>query len=68
MNSGNIIKCINTCAILLLSYSAVFVNLKRSELQEVNRKTRKYLAMYGGLHPKADVYKQYLPRKRMRQQ
>ena len=64
LNSGNLVKSINTWAVLLLRYSAAFVNWKRSELQEIDRKTRKYLTMYGGLHPKADIDRLYLPRKR----
>ena len=56
-------KSINIWAVSLLKYSAEFVNWKRSELQEIDRKTRKYLRWYGGLHPKASIYRLYLPRK-----
>ena len=50
--------------ISLLRYSAPFVSCKKSKLQAIDRKTRKLFTIYGALHPKSDVDKSYIPRKR----
>ena len=36
---------------------------RKSELEAIDRKTRKLLTMYGALHPKSDVDRLYIPRK-----
>ena len=55
MNHGNLVCGVNTWAVLLLRYSAVLVRRRKSELQAINRKTRKLFIIYGALHPKSDV-------------
>ena len=47
----------------LLKYSAAFVSWRKSELQAIDRKTRKLLTIYGALHPKSDVDRLCIPRK-----
>ena len=63
MNSGNLLRGVNTLAVFLLRYSAVFVSWKKSELQAIDRKTRKLFIMHGALHPKLDVDRLYILRK-----
>ena len=36
---------------------------RKSELQAIDRKTRKLFTIYGALHPKSDVDRLYMPRK-----
>ena len=40
LNSGNLIKAINTWAVSSFGYSAAFLNWKESKVQELDRKTR----------------------------
>ena len=47
-----------------LRYSAAFVSWRKSELQAINRKTRTFFTMYGALHPKSDVDRLFIPRKK----
>ena len=54
---------VNAWAVSLLRYSAAFVSWRKSELQAIDRKTRKLLTIYGVLHPKSDVDRLYIPRK-----
>ena len=49
-------------AIPLLRYSAAFLDWRKSELQDLDRKTRKLLIMHNGLHPKSNVGRIYIPR------
>ena len=46
-----------------IPYSAAFVSRRKSELQAIDRKTRKLFTIYGALHPKSDVDRLYIPRK-----
>ena len=63
LNGGNLVRGVNTWAVSLLRYSAVFVTWRKSELQAIDRKTRKLLTIYGALHLKSDVDRLYIPRK-----
>ena len=54
-NGGNLVCEVNTWALSLLRYSAACVSWRKSELQGIDRKTRKLFTMYGTLHPKSDV-------------
>ena len=63
LNGGNLVCGVNTWAVSLLRYSAAFVSWRKSELQAIDRKTRKLFTIYGALHPKSDVDKLYIPRK-----
>ena len=62
-NAGNVIKAINTWAVSLLRYSGGIVNWTKSELAELDRKTRKLLTINGALHPRYIVIHLYLPRR-----
>jgi hypothetical protein len=63
LNGGNIIKAINTYAVSVVRYSAGIVKWSREELAVIDRKTRKLLTIYGGLHPRSDVDRLYVQRK-----
>ena len=63
LNGGNLVRGVNTWAVSLLRYSSVFVSWRKSELQVIDRKTRKLFTIYGALHPKSNVGKLYIPRK-----
>ena len=54
-NGGNLVRGVNTWAVSLLRCSASFVSWGKSELQAIDRKTRKLFTIYGALHPKSDV-------------
>ena len=63
LNGGNLVQGINTWAVSILRYSTTSINWKKCELQAIDRKTRKLFTIYGGLHPKFDVDRLYIPRK-----
>ena len=46
-----------------IKISAAFVSWRKSELQAIDRKTRKLFTIYGALHPKSEVDRLYIPRK-----
>ena len=62
LNGGNLVRGVNTWAVYLLRYSAVFVSWRKSELQAIDRKTRKLFTIYRALYPKSDVDRLYIPR------
>ena len=64
LNGGNLIHGVNTRAVSLLRYAAAFVSWRKSELQAIDRKTRKLFTIYGALHLKSDVDRLYIPRKK----
>ena len=63
LNDGSLVGGVNTWAVSLLRYSAVFVSWRKSELQAIDRTTRNLFTIYGALHPKSDVDRLYIPRK-----
>ena len=63
LNGQNLVHGVNTWAVSQLRYSAGFVSWRKSELQAIDRKTRKLFTIYGALHPKSDVDRLYIPRK-----
>ena len=63
LNAGNLFRGVNTWVLSLLRYSAAFVRWRKSELQTIDRKTRKLFTIYGALHPKSNVDRLYRPRK-----
>ena len=44
------------------AYSAGIIEMAKEEVREMDRKTRKIITMYGGLHPRSNVQWLYLPR------
>ena len=63
LHGKNKIQAIDTWAVALLRYGARIINWKVDNLKKLDRTTRKTLAMYGVLHPKSDIDRQYLKRK-----
>ena len=63
LNGGSLVGGVNTWAVSLLRYSAAFASWRKSELQAIDRKTRKLFTIYGVLHCKSDVDRLYIPRK-----
>ena len=55
LNGENLVRGVNTLAVSVIRYSAAFVSWRKSELQAIDRKTRKLFIMYGALHTKSDV-------------
>ena len=55
LNGENLVPGVNTWAVSLLRYSAAFVSWRKSELQTIDRKTRKLFIIYGALYPRLDV-------------
>ena len=53
----------NTWAVSLLRYLAAFVSGRKSELQAIDRKTRKLVTIYGALNSTSDFDRLYIPRK-----
>ena len=49
--------------IMIFRYGAGIISWRESELKSIDRKTRKYLTMYGAMHPKSDVDRLYMKRK-----
>ena len=64
LNGGNLVRGVNIWAVSLLRYSAAFVSWRKSELQAIDRKTRKLFTICGALHPTSDVDRLYIPRKK----
>ena len=62
LNSGNLFSAINTWAVALFRYSAGILEWTKAELQEIDRRTRKRLTIYKGMHPRSDVGKLYVER------
>ena len=66
LNGGNLVRGVNTWAVSLLRYSAAFVSWRKSQLQAIDRKTRKLFTTYRALHPTSDIDTLYIPRKERR--
>ena len=63
LNERNKVTAINTWAIAIFRYGAGIIHWKASELKDLDKKLRKTMKMYGGLHPKSDVDRLYVKRK-----
>ena len=63
LNGGNLVRGVNAWAVSLLRYSAAFASWRKSELEAIDRKTRKLFTIYGALHPKSNIDRLYIPRK-----
>ena len=57
LNRGNLVQEVNTWAVSLLT------SRRKCELQAIDKKARKLFTIYGGLDPKSDVDRSYIPRK-----
>ena len=65
LSGGNLVCGVNVSAVSLLRYSAAFVSWRKSELEAIDRKTRKLFNIYGALHPKSDVDRLHISRKEL---
>ena len=54
---------INTWAAAIFRYVAEIIQWKASDLKDLDRKSRRTMTIYGGLHPKSDVDRLYVKRK-----
>ena len=63
LNGRNKIMALNTWAVSILRYGAGILKWNKSELQEMDRKTRKLMTMNKELHPRSDVARLYVSRK-----
>ena len=59
----NLMKRINTWAILLVRYSGSFFKWTRDELKQMDQRTRKLMTKNKALHPRDDVDRLYVSRK-----
>ncbi len=62
LHGRNKITAMNTWAVAIFRYGAGILDWKGSELQSLDRTTRKTMTMYGAFHPKSDVDRLYLKR------
>ena len=62
LNGKKKIKAINSWAVAIMRYDAGMLEWKVGELKKLDRKTRKLLTIYKGLHPKSDVDRPYVGR------
>ena len=60
LNGGNIISVINSIAVFIVRYGLRIISYTKMELEELDWKTRKLMAMYGAQHPKTDLNRLYL--------
>ena len=51
LNERNKVTAINTWAVAIFTYGVGIIQWKASELKDLDRKSRKTMTMYGGLHP-----------------
>ena len=57
-------KEINTWAVTLVRYSRPFLKWNRDELKQIDQRIRKLMTMHKTLHPRGDVDRLYVSRKR----
>ena len=62
LNGGNIISAVNSRAVSIVRCGAGIINWTKMELEELDRRTKKLMTMYGAHHPKTDVDRPYLQR------
>ena len=63
LNGWNLIKGINTLAVLIVRYSEPFLRWTRDELKQIDQRTRKLMTMHKALHHRDDVDRLYVSRK-----
>ena len=54
LNGGNIIKAINSWAVPVVRYTAGIIDWTQTELEDLDRKTRKLMSAHHALHPQSD--------------
>ena len=63
LNGRNKIMALNTRSVSIMRYGAVILKWNKIELQEMDRKTRKFMTVNKELHPISDVTQIYVSRK-----
>ena len=63
LNGRNKIMALNTSAVSILRYGARILKWNKNELQEMDRKTRKFMTMNKELHPRSDLARLFVSRK-----
>ena len=66
LNSGNLVKAINTYAVAAIRFTAGIVKWNKEELGTLDQKTRKRLTTYGGFHLESNVDRLYVERSKGR--
>ena len=64
LSCRNLIKGINTWAVSVVRYSRPFVNWTSEELKQMDQRTRKLMTIHKALHPRNDVDRLYVSRKK----
>ncbi|KAJ8957280.1 hypothetical protein NQ318_007844 [Aromia moschata] len=64
LSGGNLIKAINSWAVPVLTYSFGIVKWSVTDLDELDRLTRRLLTKFRRLHTNSSVIRLYLPRRR----
>ena len=64
LNGRNKIKAINSWAVSLIRYGAGIIKWRKDELESMDRRTRKLMTMNKELHPRSDVARLYVGRKK----
>ena len=62
LKKGNIISGINSRAVSIVRCWTGIIKWTKNELEELDKKTKKLMSMYGAQHPKADTDRLYLKR------
>lgn len=63
-NGKNKISTVNPWAAVIFRYEVSIIQWKENELKGMDRITRKMMTMNGALHPKSDVDRLYVKRKK----
>ena len=63
LNERNKIMALNTWAVFILRYGAGILKWNKNELQDMDRKTGKFMTMNKELHPRSNVARLYVSRK-----
>ena len=63
LNAGNLFLGINSWAVATVRYSAAILDWTQDEINDMDRKTRKLLKIYGAFHVKSNVNRLYMKRK-----
>ena len=64
LNGSNKILAANTWAVSLMRYGAGILRWTKSELQEIDRRIRKVMIINKELHPRSDIARIYVSRKK----
>ena len=63
LNGRNKVTTISTWSVAIFRYGTGIIQWKASELEDLDRKSRRTMTIFGGLHPKSDVDRLYVKRK-----